>query len=62
MNGILEQGDTAQSEYIQSCLQPPTKMEQIKMGVYDPIKKEAEEPPTLSEFKQWLVDVAPAFI
>ena len=40
-------------------LQPPTKVEQIKLGVYDPSKSEV--PPTLLEFKQWLINVARTF-
>ena len=41
-------------------MQPPTKVEQIKLGVYDPVKPDME-PPTLPEFKKWLLDVTQAF-
>ena len=42
-------------------LQPPTKAEQIKLGVYRPDQPETKAP-SLEEYKRWLEQASEAFI
>ena len=58
---MIQGGDIrAQERFVSKMLQPPTKSEKVRFD-HAPSFREFQDPPTLHQFREWLIAISRAF-